>query len=105
MNRARLSTDPLLTTVIGLVLYVAMWLIVLPSVADTSARLAVLTLGLFTGLYCYAIAHLKGRNTPLWATFGVLAGFFELGLVPVLLLGFVRSRHMEAGSPEQGPSE
>lgn len=59
MNRARLSTDPLLTTVIGLVLYVAMWLIVLPAVADTSARLAVLTLALFTGLYCYAMAHLR----------------------------------------------
>lgn len=105
MNRARLSTDPLLTTVIGLVLYVAMWLIVLPAVADTSARLAVLTLALFTGLYCYAMAHLRGRNAPLWATFGVLAGFFELGLVPVLLLGFIRSRHAEADSPEQEHSE
>ena len=105
MTRKRILEDPVLLTVIGPVLYLVVWFIVLPIVADTSTRLAVLTLTLITGLYCYSIAHIKRLNAPVWTAFGVLAGFMELGFVPVILVSLIRSKQREVDTPDQAQSK
>lgn len=81
MTQTERVQGPLFVAVVGPVLYLVIWLLILPMVADTSTRLAVLTLMLSTGVYCYSIAHLKGRNQAAWAAFGILAGTIELGIL------------------------
>ena len=72
--------------IVGLIAYVVAWLIVLPALADVSTRAAILSLSLITGLYCFFMAWEKGRHLALWTVLGTLAGFLELGLIPVLIV-------------------
>ena len=86
-----MKTQQRYLVVIGPMAYVVMWLLVLLHVADLSTRAAVMSLTLLTGLYCFGMARLKHRNAVLWATLGALAGFVELGLLPVVLVGALPS--------------
>ncbi len=105
MKLLEVQAEVFLLAVVGPVLYLALWLMVLPLVADLSTRLAVLLLALFTGAYCFAMSHRWGFNAPLWGAFGLLAGFVELGIVPVLLVGLIRSTANWAEAPEKAASE
>ncbi len=78
--------------IIGLIAYVVAWLIVLPVLADVSTRAAILSLTLITGFYCFLMAREKGRNMALWTVLGILAGFLELGLIPVLIVSALSSK-------------
>ena len=79
--------------VVGPVAYLATWLILLPVVAQVSVPTAVLSLTFLTSLYCFLMEREKKRNETLWSILGLLAGFVELGLVPILVISALSSKH------------
>ena len=78
--------------IVGPIAYVVVWLLLLPALADVSTRAAILSLTLISGLYCFLMAREKGRNMALWTVLGILAGFLELGLIPVLIVTALSSK-------------
>ena len=78
--------------IVGPIAYVVVWLLLLPALADVSTRVAILSLSLITGLYCFFMARERGRKLALWTVLGILAGFLELGLIPVLIVSALSSK-------------
>lgn len=76
-----------------IVFYVVVWLLVMPLLAEVSARVAVLGLAGLTALFCFVVAHVRHRNKVLWTIFGAIAGFFELGLIVVVLVSTLPTRN------------
>ncbi len=83
--------QPRFLVLFGPFAYVVVWLFVLPVVADLSTRVAIMSLTLLTSLYCFGMARTKKRGSLLWSTIGALAGFIELGLLPVLIISALSS--------------
>lgn len=80
------------TSLIGPLVYMAVWLGFMQVDADLSERLAVVGLMVVTALYCFAVARSKGRAEALWGAFGAMAAFVELGLIPVVLVSLLAAR-------------
>ena len=86
---------------LGPLAYTVVWLFVLPVVAEVGAALAILSLTLVTGLYCFVVARAKGRNEILWSIFGAVAGFVELGLIPVVIISVLSAKSSAEGNADK----
>ena len=84
--------------VAGPLVYLVVWLAVLPAVADLSKPLAILSLTFLSGVVCFVVAREKGRNPLLWSMLGALAGFVELGLIPVVIISALRFKNDSMGT-------
>ena len=92
-----MSTRSKYLAILGPIAYVGVWLLILPVVAEVSVRIAVMGLTFFTAFYCFLIAQLKHRDKVLWGVLGGLAGFVELGLIPVLIISVLSSNYAADG--------
>ena len=95
MEKTQMSPQSRYFTIllVGPVTYLVAWLILLPAVAELSVKAAVLGLAFLTALYCFLVAREKGRNVAVWTILGLLAGFVELGLVPVVVISALSPRY------------
>lgn len=78
------------TSLIGPVACVALWLGFMPIVADVSERLAVVGLMVVTALYAP-----ERPCRGVLGGFGAIAAFVELGLIPVVLVSVLAARARE----------
>jgi len=75
--------------VAGPIVYLVLWLAVLPLLADTSPALALAALASASAGWCLVAAAIGGRNPVAWGAAGALLGLFELGVIPVVLVSWL----------------